>query len=591
MPTSEDDVLDLMNRAALDPPPMHLGPRSVLASAQMRRRHRRLTQAGMACAFAALATTLWLGLGSDLRDVLGDDLAPATPIEWDEALTFETELPLGDSPWQGFVNGSLVREPGAGFTVELPYQGSTTVLQPVEGDLPAGVSLFTNGGFTLVVSEPRFEGRPALDAGLNPWLQEAQEVAVSASGGDGTEVYMWWINSVLEPADVQDVYWALPHQVVTSTGRSVLNEVIEAGSEEIPIMIIPDSGRWATRSQDGVGLVHTVGDNNAVVSDDDLWVAVLPGDAANPAETITTRVVGDFQLAWAPFEFGDLEEPYGMWNAWLGPTQIQGEIPEAQVTALLNGRFDIGVSDSRSSLTIDPINGTPRGIVASDGSVLAVGPTPELEPDAGGRFPLEELRPDVLIQTDDEILTGWDFAPSSRPLQLPEETAMIGVVLPPGSITDPRAEVLPTLLFDAPGGPQWAGQGAPVEVRVESANLRVAVDRELGLWAINCEGSMSAQGRVGSAEAGDVLCEGDSGTSAYSVMVLPSSIAATARAISTGPGIDPDVAHVGEPITVELDDGLVLWAVPLGFGDDVWPDRAIAGIDLDGDGTADEARP
>lgn len=170
MPLSEDDVVDLMNRAAMDPPSMSLSARSVLASAQGRRRKQRQTRGGMALAGLAAVAAVWVGAGPGVGELLGTQIDPAdtsldvevpAPSEWDDTVSFEAALPSGGVEMDGFNGGTLTREPGEGFTVTFD-DDETGAVEPIEADLPSGVEWFSRDGTTLVVSEPRYDGQPVM---------------------------------------------------------------------------------------------------------------------------------------------------------------------------------------------------------------------------------------------------------------------------------------------------------------------------------------------------------------------------------------------------------------------------------------------
>lgn len=620
MPTSEDDVLDLLNRAAIDPPSMHLAPQAVLGSAQARRGRRRRTRGGMALAAVTVAATVWLGLGSGVGDLLGDDIEPATPIEWDETVAFEADLPTGDPMWQGFLAGSLVREPGADFEVELPDNEATVTLQPVEGDVPDGVALFTNGGASLIVSEGRFDGLPTLNLkrAVGPMVGPDLTAVIGVENLDDgtTEVHAWLVTSVLEPEDIRDIYWLLPDQVAASSGDAILNEVVEADGEEVPIMIVVDTGQWTERTKEGMTLFRTAGDPFEPVTRGDLSVTVLPGDAEESELTasgegfdsdnrmvnkefsvpMSTRAAGDYLLAWASVDQDQFVTDSGGWVDWPGQKSPALYAPEAEVTRLLNGQLDIQLSNSNSSMTIDSNALTPRATIASDGSALALGPLPDGISTTDGPFGEGRWFPDVVLQTDDRVAIG---SAASRfpafPLEIPTESPMVGVGLPPGSVADPNAEILPTLLFEGIDGVQWAGQGPAEEVDVGGRSFLVAVNDDLGVWAANCHGSIAWAGQVGAPHVQILGCqnEDDSMSSTiypYAVMVLPSTVAEKAQAITTGPGTDSDLIGVSNPMTFDLGDGLSLWAVSLDLSEEDQANalgRTVLGVDLDGDGTAD----
>lgn len=96
MSTSDHDVLDAMDRAAMDPPQMSLAAGSVLSGGKNRLRRRRLAGTGVSLAAAAVAVTAWVGLSSGF-DIRGDQIQPATTDPGETLLIAEpTFLSLRD---------------------------------------------------------------------------------------------------------------------------------------------------------------------------------------------------------------------------------------------------------------------------------------------------------------------------------------------------------------------------------------------------------------------------------------------------------------------------------------------------------------
>lgn len=619
MPTSEDDVLDLLNRAAIDPPEMHLPPRSVLNSAQARRGRRRRTHGGLALAAVTVAATVWLGLGSEIGDLLGDDIEPAkpternvealTPVEWDDSISFDSPLPADGPGFEGFRGGSLVREPGGDFTVTLP--DGAPPLTPISGDLPPGVDWFTAGGSILIVSEPLFEGEPVLS--FDPYA-EGDSTGVPLTGGEG-EPFMWFLNDPVSPKDVNDIYWLLPDQVVASSGTPIINDVVEVDGDQVPLMIAPEEGLWAQRSLSGLAMAVEPGDINGMASDGDLYVTVLPADAGpatwvGPGGTtvpIQTRAVGNVKLAWATPEEAPDADGLSMFQVDESDANGLEAGPPATLVASTSGEATrVWIEGTETVITLGSDGPSPAsGSIGSDGSALVAAPLPEGIAKIEGPWAADTATPEAVFRYEDgpiSILIGGAEiskeaeigAPGS--LLLPGKIGMVAVGLPPQEGMDPEfVEVLPTLLFRGSEGPQWAGQGRPVTIEVGQSQIHVAVEPNLGIWAGNCEASEMVLGTVESKLGDAILCtdpEDATSNFVFATMVAPSDVAATAQLIPRA-GTRSEFEALGEPTVADLGDGLSFWAMPLGHVDgdkpafEVFID-SIVGVDLDGDGTADQ---
>ncbi|MGB3257097.1 MAG: hypothetical protein WBA72_03830, partial [Ornithinimicrobium sp.] len=200
---------------------------------------------------------------------------------------------------------------------------------------------------------------------------------------------------------------------------------------------------------------------------------------------------------------------------------------------------------------------------------MVYAPYPQGASSAVGPFGTGDLYPQPVFRIDGQVLPRHAVAhgPES-PFEFPGESSMIGVMLAPRSVTDPKVEVLPTLVFDTPEGPRWSDHAEPLEVSVDEMPLRVAMEDELGLWAVDCNGSQTAVGQVGTRDIGLIVCdelerEDRERLTAYGVMALPTEVASAAHPLTTGPGTDAELMEVGSPQTTELADGLSLLVVPL----------------------------
>ncbi|MGB3828827.1 MAG: hypothetical protein WA962_08615, partial [Ornithinimicrobium sp.] len=415
MPPSENGVVDLMNRAAMDPPSMHLAPRSVLASAQGRRRRRRQTRGGMALAAGALAFTVWVGLGSGVGDLIGEQINPAnptesdievaTPTEWDDSISFESPLPADGPGFEGFRGGSLVSEPGEDFTITFP--DGTPPLTSISGDLPPGVEWFTAAGSILIVSEPRFDGEPVLS--FDPYSQ-GDSAGVPLTGGE-VDPFIWLLSDPVSPEDLNDIYWLLPGQVVASSGTPIINEAVGVDGDEVPLMIAPEAGLWAERSLSGLSMAVEPGDINGMASDGDLYVTVLPADAGpatwvGPGGTSVptqTRAVGDVKLAWATSEQAPDAQGLSMFR--VDETEARGleAGPPATLVASTSEEVTrVTVEGADTAITLASDGPSPAsGFIGQDGSALVGAPLPGGITKIEGPLAADTATPDALFRFAD----------------------------------------------------------------------------------------------------------------------------------------------------------------------------------------------
>lgn len=388
MPTSENDVLDLMNRAAMDAPSMSLAAHAVLSSAQNRRRKQRQTRGGMALAAFTAAGTIWFGAGSGLGDLLGTQVDSAgltpSPAEWDDSVSFKTPVPDGGDAYSGFEGSSLVRDAGEDFVIEFA-DGSPT-LTPTEGQLPAGVESFTNDGDTLVVSEARFDASPVLGFSADAYRNGSRGVPLT--DGD-QQVFVWFLEEFASASEVQDVYWLLPDQVATSTDAAVINEVVADGDDEVTVIITPETDQWGKRTSSGLEdlLPLSLGDDVVLdpPSDGDLWVSVIPGWAKNPVfgppgsfdtKPMSTRAVGDYLIAWATSSERDLDGRPAL-AQWDRPASM-GLTETSTVTVVADGdAVKVVVEGTMSEMTVASGNTGARAAEAADGSALVIAAFPE----------------------------------------------------------------------------------------------------------------------------------------------------------------------------------------------------------------------
>ncbi|MGB5936590.1 MAG: hypothetical protein WBG76_12070 [Ornithinimicrobium sp.] len=613
---AHDDRQDPRNDAAIGPPQMAVASSDVLAIAYAERRSRRARAGGMALAAVVLAAVAWVGLGGGIDDIRTDDVQRAERIEWDATVDFETRLTTDNglhTPWFGTNTVQRVAG-GENFSVELWRDGDNQRLESIEGDLPEGVSVFTYGGRSLVVSEELYQAPAVLD--VSGPDGPAGKLGTRLTD-DEAAIHVWSVESVLRPSQVSDIYWLLPSEVVTSTGDKVLNEVIAAGDAEIEIYIVESTGRWAPRSGEFKYWLRTAGAPEALTLEDDLIFTVLPSsfrspefvvmgdayDSENRLEQTTRRlqptvfIRGQYQLLWAEIDNSEFI-PGGFaiadWDdappSWFNPGAI-----EAQETS--DGGFELSYPGTASSLRVAKGRRDTQAVLGEDGSALAVTAWPT---DLGGEDDPPGVRglDATLVFDDGNQLVAGNGGPSdvvtADPLLIKSKLVAVGVV--PGTFSSPGMQILPTVLFNTGDGPRWAGRSAPLSYELDNgAQITASIDGGIGVWAAAGDYAGQGVGRIGTTqvayvESVDRTEDPPAPTLYYAVLVLPSDVAATAVPIINGPGIDLDRVIVGKPAAVEIGDGLSLWAVslnrPPGAGIDAL-DEALVGVDLDADGIPD----
>ncbi|CAN5364025.1 hypothetical protein BH23ACT6_BH23ACT6_17110 [soil metagenome] len=613
---TDRDVIDLMDQAAMDPPPMRLAVTEVLSKGQARRRIRRMRQVGMALAAVVIAAVAWVGLGPSIDGALSEDATPVERVEWDSTVDFEADLnvePIFTRP--GF-QGATVRRPAglSEFTVHLQGAEPEVILEPVAGDLPPGVSLFVRGGMTLMVSEELYDAPSVVDLS---WPQ-------SGAGGSGVKVtdasaaiHVWVMDAPVEPVQVRDIYWQLPEQTVTSQGESVISESVEVDGQEVSIMVVESTGRWARRLSDESFGVFTAGDPDAVAMAGDGIVTVLPADARSPQFEVSgplpaggggfeererrltpsVRFVGDYQLVWAALDDSDFVDiPFAVIDydgaptpAFEGPAEVETAVSEDGSVVV----SAVGAAATVPKASADGFAATSRG---PDGSGLVVVSRPT---DLGGEDDppgVRGLDAEPVFIAGDRLVTAYELDLwNTETTDVPGRPDLVAVQVQRG-IPDRGVEIVPTVLFHTDAGLRWAGQPPPARHELDDgARITVSIDAGIGAWAAESDHAGHGLGRIGTTQVAylESVDRGDepaTPTLYYAVLVLPSDVASSAVPIINRPGIDLDRVIVGEPVTVDIGDGLSLWAVSLnrppgGTLDGL--EEALVGVDLDGDGVAD----
>ncbi|MGB3828829.1 MAG: SigE family RNA polymerase sigma factor [Ornithinimicrobium sp.] len=620
--TSDEDVLDLVNRAAMDPPAMHLRAQSVLASARARRSRQRRARGAMAVAAVAavaVAATVWVGLGPGFGNVLGDDVGPTTPLEWDESVAFETALTTGDGTlWPEF-GDALVRRPAGAddFSVVLRRDGADTTLAGVVGDLPDGVDLFEYKGHSLIVSEERYDAPSALDVSSQRALAGVPGVEL----GDGRAVvHVWVVDRVLQPAQISDIYWQLPEDVQASSGDPVRSEVIDGAGSPVSIFIVESTGRWGIRPFEARVGLRSAGVPDDAVSDGDVVYAVLPGDARLPELVVsgeaydaqnqlsqttlrlepTVRISGQYQLAWAPIEDADFISGGHAVADWDGAPPSFNDPQEVSASETPEGDLEVSYGGTDSRLRLQPGQTTTGAVIGDDGSALAIAPWPiglGGEDDPPG---VRGLGAALVLDLQGQLITNRDILPRDNLSSVvPGAPEFAATWLPPGPVSSQGAHIVPTVLFATDAGPRWAGQPAPrTYALADDRQIALSIDPDLLVWAAQCGDAPVAVGGIGSAEVDYLDCAdpgtGEPDVGERAVLVLRTEVAQRALPLLNPPGSGPDRAVVSEPDIIDIGDGLSIWTVTLGppaaGGGDSLSDL-LSGVDLDGDGAAETASP
>lgn len=155
MSPSERDVLEAIDRAVLDPPPMTLSPDAVVTLGRSKVRRRRAVAGGMSIAAAAVAVTAWVGLSSGF-DVLGDQVSPAGDGSRQGGATYVVR-----SGWpDGARSFAVVADPSTGATMVTPVQADPGA---PSGEVAATVPAAPGGEPFEVISLAAFTGRAESD--------------------------------------------------------------------------------------------------------------------------------------------------------------------------------------------------------------------------------------------------------------------------------------------------------------------------------------------------------------------------------------------------------------------------------------------
>lgn len=621
MSTSDHDVLKAMERAAMDPPRMSLAAGSVLSGGKGRLRRRRTAGAGMTLAAAALAVTAWVGL-DPTSDTALQDIAPAdkTAVDQDTSADWTTDLdaPLATPGLPGFTDVSIERAPGDDhFTVRVPDGDGWVELERVEADLPAGVELFHNAGYSLVLSPAVHPGAPTLY--LQPKL-DGQWQQTTAGKGEA-QVHAWWVNRTTRPEDIADVYWVFEDGMLASSGTEIIDADVELDGVQARVSIVPELDVWADRADPaGVTMspIGTVKQPEPGADVPESVVAVLAGsvndvqasgiggtvDGPVPvAFDMASQDVGDYSVAAVSLPGVDLPAlDYSFtvdvmtWTdaegkartEFVGPMQAAGE-------ALPDGTVRVSFTAIDDEMVFDPQNDDVVATPARDGGWVVVATPPDGS--ANADHPLLFLR---------SPQGEWPAGPAhqqSGTVEGAEELVWFTVATNDSysrTGADQRVrgndDLEVDVLFDSvSNGPWWARGDEPPLVSLADTRWKWSIQEDLGLWAARCTGA--DEGVWGELSSVDFAIEQCGSTAfpesqAYLISVLPSDVAHRATPVLRDePGVTPEPIEWDEPEIADLGNGRSLFIAR----QTVWPTTeagsGLIGLDVDGDGIADDDLP
>lgn len=551
---------------------------------------------------AAVAGALALAACTVEQPPEGDDAEPEPvglqmPV-WD----LEAELDAVVDPSDellGFAGARIHKKPGSGNVVLTVSSGEARAeLDPVDADLPGDVELFHSLGSSLIVTPHEQEYTALLDLQARPEAGASGQGPLLLAVGDQS-VALWWVDGVVQPEQVRDVYWTSDDGLVAASGAEVLVSSAEDIAAGEPVAVIPEHGRWVTvAGYEDLAVYPWIADVDTMLPSGDHSVAVLHGDVAQaelfvatglgegpgPIVPMTVTRVGDFSIATAPGGGADAMQ----WTGDDGALRLYPRPPTRAEAMPDNGRVTVRFADPAAEIQVDA-DSTEVASVTTEGVQLLVAPRPPGEWD-----PYSVVMAPVFDTPDGLRVRSEDFAThdlADTELVWAEDNLEYTFPVDASSGT-----LLPTMLFSGDAGPQWATTGAPERVELTEGALAASVETQLGVWAVQCLGgeAITHPAAVGHlteptmALAGcDTMHEGR----AFVVAVLPTDVAERARAVpATAPGASPEAVTMGTPQVVDLGDGLALWAMSVtSVPHQVRHHLAhvLAGLDTDTDGQAD----
>ncbi len=615
--SSDQAVLEAMDRAAADPPLMHVGVELILAGGRTRRRRRQTASAGMALATATVGALLWLGSWWEAETMAHED-APIEATPWDDALDFSASLAETEGASADFMGAQVERAAGVDhFTVTVPSGDTRLDIERVDVDLPGEIELFRGDEESLVLTPQEYPGEPTLQLAANLF-----GYARTSATDDDAAVHAWAVEGIVEPEDVRDVYWVSDDQMVAASGTQVIDAAVSADGFETRVAIVPEHGVWSELHQPFAG-VHPIGEMTQSGPSQEGVVTVLPGsvrdveayvsadvwgpsgayDSESLRIPLTLQSVGDYTVGAAALSESDFDQEVIQMQAvgvtWTDETgALQPDLGPVPLSAggnrLSDGAVQVRFDAIDEEIVIDPWSPGVATVSRPGGSWVMVSTLPkQMEEDAA-------VLAIPVIDTESGVQPLLGRSESGRVEGVQERLAWVAVGVGDGPIEQGivEGEPLPTVLFSGPGGPWWSRGTAPALVEVDGTELAWSVQEDLGLWAVQCLGPASigqnhpVAGELDAPTPRVATCLDTTrpAESGYVVSVLPNDVARGAAIVpSSAQGSAPVSAEFGEVQIVEMGQGRSLWAVQVSAGDRPARDLAaeIEGLDLDGDGLVD----
>jgi hypothetical protein len=561
------------------------------------------TRLRRAAAAAAAAAGVLVLTACTAEQVGEDDDAPE-PVglevpRWEPDAELDTVVhPADELP--GFAGARVVKEPGADHVVLTVSSGQGRAeLEPVDADLPGEVMLFHNLGSSLVVTPHDAETTALLDLQVRPEAGATGEGPILLSDG-GQSVALWWVDGLVQPEQVRDVYWTSDDDLVAASGADVLVSSAEDIAAGEPVAVIPEHGRWVTvASYESLAVYPWIAEVDTMLPSGEHAVAVLRGDVTQaelvlagalgqgPGTTVpmTLTEAGDFTIATAPGGGADAVQ----WTANDGAHR-QYPRPSTRAAAVVDdGRVSVRFADPATEVQVDADTTDVVSLTIEGVQLLVARPPAGDQESPTVMAPVFQTPAGLRVRSQDfatHHLADTGFAWASDNLHLPYRPSGDGSSGTP----------LPTMLFVSDAGPQWATAGAPERLDLADASLAVSVETGRGVWAVQCLGDESANtppavGRLAEPMMALARCGTVPGGQAVVVAVVPSEMAARAEAVpATAAGAGSPTVTVGTPEVADLGRGLALWVAPV-TSLPHYPRHQLAhlleGLDVDADGQAD----
>lgn len=308
---SDRDVLEMIDRAAMAAPQMHVAPEDIVAGGRGKVRRRRIAGGGALVGAAALTGALWLTLD-------GAGGVSTAPLPQPAGTVWESDAAVADTLFTGYQTidadqvghtyAGVVRRSGDGpLTLELS-DGATVVERiPAQSSTGAvgveGLEVFAGDRVTVAVWV-----QPEGTVNAIPYLGQADPGGLS--GGRTTVVddrtlgYAVWPADVMTtPPTVEDVYLVGGTGVATLTGEDVESELLDVGrGPEVLAFADPARAVWGVQQGERPDQTYLFAPSGeaallSVLSVDadsrSLEVAMLPAGAAAVEITNGATVASD----------------------------------------------------------------------------------------------------------------------------------------------------------------------------------------------------------------------------------------------------------------------------------------------------------